>query len=76
MEEGIATHSSVLSWRIYGQRSLGDYSPQGHRELDMSEATCSMQGNLISKYVNIRLVIFIFFLFKKLIHFHCVLQKD
>ena len=35
-----------------------------------------MQGDLVWKYVIIRLVISIFFLFQKLIHFHCVLQKD
>ena len=23
LEEGMATHSSVLAWRIHGQRSLG-----------------------------------------------------
>ena len=25
--EEMATHSSVLAWRIHGQRSLVDYSP-------------------------------------------------
>ena len=28
--EGEATHSSVLAWRICGQRSLAGYSPRGH----------------------------------------------
>ena len=36
-EEGMATHSSVLSWRIRGQRSLVDYSPWGRRESDVTE---------------------------------------
>ena len=27
LEEGMATHSSILAWRIYGRRSLAGYSP-------------------------------------------------
>ena len=27
LEEGMATHSSILAWRIHGQRSLVGYSP-------------------------------------------------
>ena len=33
LEEGMATHSSALAWRI-PQRSLAAYSPWGHKELD------------------------------------------
>ena len=29
LEKGMATHSSVLAWRIPGQRSLAGYSPRG-----------------------------------------------
>ena len=32
LEEGKATHSSVLAWRIRGL-----YSPWGHKESDMTE---------------------------------------
>ena len=39
LEEGLATHSSVLAWRIHGQRSLVGYSPWGHKESDTTEAT-------------------------------------
>ena len=39
LEEGMATHSSVLAWRINGQRSLVGYSPWGHKYLDMTETT-------------------------------------
>ena len=41
LEEGMATHSSILAWGIPlpGQRSLAGYSPWGHKELDTSEAT-------------------------------------
>ena len=27
LEEDVATHSSILAWRIYGHRSLAGYSP-------------------------------------------------
>ena len=33
----MATHSSILAWRIHGQRSLVGYSPCGRKELDMTE---------------------------------------
>ena len=29
LEEGMATHSSILAWRIHGQRSLAGYSQIG-----------------------------------------------
>ena len=32
-------HSSILAWRIHGQRSLVGYIPWGHKELDMTAAT-------------------------------------
>ena len=30
LEKGMATHSSILAWRIHEQRNLASYSPQGH----------------------------------------------
>ena len=39
LEEGMATHSSILAWRIHRQRSLAGYSPQGRKESDMTKAT-------------------------------------
>ena len=39
LEEGVATHSNILAWRIPGQRSLEGYSPLGHKESDMPEGT-------------------------------------
>ena len=39
LEKGMATHSSILAWRIPTDRRLGDYSPQGRTESDMTEAT-------------------------------------
>ena len=37
LEKEMATHSSILAWRIHGQRSLVGYSPWGHKELKMTE---------------------------------------
>ena len=39
LEKEMATHSSILSWKIYGQSNLAGYSPWSHKELDMTEAT-------------------------------------
>ena len=39
LEEGMATHSRILAWRIHGQRSLEGYSSWGHTELNMTEVT-------------------------------------
>ena len=38
LEEGMATHSTILAWRIpMDKKSLTDYSPQGSKESDMTE---------------------------------------
>ena len=37
LEKGMATHSSILAWRIRGQRSLVGYSPRGRKESDTTE---------------------------------------
>ena len=39
LEEGMATHSNILAWRIHRQRSLAGYCPYHCKELDTSEAT-------------------------------------
>ena len=33
LEEGMATHSSILAWRVPWTGSLAGYSAQGHKEL-------------------------------------------
>ena len=38
LEEGMATHSNILPWRV-PLRSLVGYSPQGRKEWDRTEAT-------------------------------------
>ena len=35
----MATHSSILAWRIPLREEAGGYSSWGHKELDMTEAT-------------------------------------
>ena len=39
LEEGMATQSSILAWRIPWKRSLVGRGPQGRKELDTPEAT-------------------------------------
>ena len=39
LEEEMATHSSILAWKIHGQRSLAGSSPWGHKESGMTLAT-------------------------------------
>ena len=49
LEKGMATHSSVLAWRIpWTERSLASYSPWGHKELDRTE---QLNNNNNRKYV-------------------------
>ena len=38
LEEGVATHSSILAWRIHEQ-GLAVYSPKGCKEPDMTDVT-------------------------------------
>ena len=37
MEKGMATHSSILTWRTPWQRNLAGYSPWGCKESDTTE---------------------------------------
>ena len=39
LEEGMATHSRILAWRIPWREELVGYSPWGRRESDTTEAT-------------------------------------
>ena len=40
--EGMATHCSILAWRIPWQRSLAGYSPWGRTEWDTERLTLSL----------------------------------
>ena len=35
--EGSGTHSSILAWRIHGQRNLADYSSWGRKEPETTD---------------------------------------
>ena len=37
LEKGMATHSSILAWKIPWAEELMGYSPWGHKESDMTE---------------------------------------
>ena len=37
LEEGMATHSSILAWESQRQKTLTGYSPWGPKELDTTE---------------------------------------
>ena len=49
VEQGMATHSSVLAWRIPCTEEPGDYSPWGPKESDMTETT---QNACISQFLS------------------------
>ena len=38
LEKDMATHSSILTWKMPGQRSLVGYSPWGRKELETTES--------------------------------------
>ena len=40
LEKGIATHSSILAWRIPGTEEPGGLQRMGHKESDMTECVC------------------------------------
>ena len=37
LEKGMATHSSILAWRIHGQRSLEGYSQWDRKETQLRD---------------------------------------
>ena len=37
LEKGMATHSSILAWRVPRTEGLVGYSPRGHRESEMTQ---------------------------------------
>ena len=39
LEEGMATHSSILAWESHGQRGLMGYSSQGRTEFNKTDVT-------------------------------------
>ena len=51
LEEGMATHSSILAWRIPMDRGAWWDSPWDHKESDMTEQLSTAQHN-IQEYVS------------------------
>ena len=41
LEKGVATHSSILAWRIPWIEEPGGYSPLGHKQVGMTEQLSS-----------------------------------
>ena len=46
LEKEMATHSLFLPGKFHEQRSLAGYSPQGHKELDMTEQLTHIENYL------------------------------
>ena len=42
LEEEMATHSSILAWKIPWTEEPAGYTPWGHRESDTAERTCML----------------------------------
>ena len=51
------THSNILAGESHGQRSLAGYSPQDHKESDMTEVN-------ICIYMYVCMYVYIYILFK------------
>ena len=47
----MATHSSILAWKIHGQRTLADHISWGSKELDVTEHTNITLLTVTAKYV-------------------------
>ena len=53
LEEGMASHSSILAWRIpWTEEPGGLHSPWGHKELDMTELLNTHKFSF--KYIQMR----------------------
>ena len=53
----MASHSVLLPGKSHGQRSLEGYSPQGHKELDVTELTCTHMTSLVIVYARLYLTL-------------------
>ena len=45
LEKGTATHSSILAWRIPWTEEPGGLQSRGHKELDMTKTSHSVEQN-------------------------------
>ena len=55
LEKEMVTHSSILTWGIYGQRNLVGYSPRGGKESDTTER---LHFHFLSYFYNLIKIIF------------------
>ena len=49
LEEGMATHSSILAWRIPWTGEPGGLQPKGHKQSDTTEGTHAQSFPLVQK---------------------------
>ena len=49
LEEGMATHSSILTWRSPWTEDPGGYSPWGFQKLDMTERLTPSLGKAATR---------------------------
>ena len=54
LEEGLATLSSILAWRIPRPEEPGGYSPWDHKELDTTKQLSTAQKNTKIKTVRFK----------------------
>ena len=60
LEKGMATHSSILAWRIQWTKSLVGYSPWNHKKSDTTERlTLSDIANVFTETESRELGLFI-----------------
>ena len=62
LEKEMATHSSIVAWKIHGQRSLAGYNPWGHKESGATEQPTLPVEKLCSVYSVPFLVILVLFI--------------
>ena len=66
----MATHSSVLAWRISWTEEPCDYSPWGHKELDMAERL-TLPLSTASKLVPPRIISLLFTSLEDILLIYC-----
>ena len=55
LEEGRGTHSSILAGESHGQRSLVGYSPQGHKESNMTKQLSTHTQRVDDNYLFVKI---------------------
>ena len=74
LENGIATHSSILAWEIPWTEDLEGYSPQDHKQSDMTVTNTPRIENkiMITGLVVKLLVVFIIQCFNFFYQLECI----